>query len=271
MRKPKKENPSSEETSFDDIFKSLNNRLNDPNHPLSVLKSIIANTVDPDDIADESAITPKHITDRVLEICKEIDPNSKSPLFYSVPPAPPVPSTRKGAMQLMKADDPFDPMKQVQKKIARDGGSSQFGWLIWQHKYFWDFQPHMQWVDSNEEQHDVTPQIDDQDGKEQVLFLADTMRVWSKDFPEQNKLFHLRPINMKKKKFNKKEQRLLDLLKIYNQLNCIRARPGYTWNNVTIDERDNQDRLSRQAVKILKQLDGKSRKGVRTGRIGKTG
>ncbi|WP_019529481.1 hypothetical protein [Dasania marina] len=61
------------------------------------------------------------------------------------------------------------------KKQELDGGSVQFGWVIWQDKAarFTEAEFHAVWVDENGQFHDITPRIDKE---KRIMFVPDNTR-----------------------------------------------------------------------------------------------
>ena len=62
------------------------------------------------------------------------------------------------------------------KKQQLDGGSIQFGWVIWQDKLakFTEAEFHAVWVDENKEFHDITPR---KDCEKRIMFIPDYVRA----------------------------------------------------------------------------------------------
>jgi hypothetical protein len=105
--------------------------------------------------------TPAEITDEILEVCSEIDPNSK-PVFVSVVPAA---GARHGYC-----------MTDVPLFAEKNGGSVQFGWIIWQClKVVLEAEFHACWIDEDNRLLDVVPKPDNETI---ILFLPDSRRVY---------------------------------------------------------------------------------------------
>ncbi len=101
--------------------------------------------------------TPKKITDTILAVCKQVQPASE-PIYLPVRPA---------------AGEPLAAcVHVVERKIARDRGKAQLGWIIWEFPFTWlDFEFHSVWVSPSGEVVDVSRKPD---GEKRILFLPDS-------------------------------------------------------------------------------------------------
>jgi hypothetical protein len=105
--------------------------------------------------------TPKHISERVLKLCKAVVPDQQ-PVFVQAKPE---------AYSL-----PEECHENVAKKISRDGGTVQYGWAIWEvppWQIFAEF--HAIWRSPQGLLLDLSPPLH---GGSIVLFLPDPKRVF---------------------------------------------------------------------------------------------
>src|SRR6185312_15975300 len=110
------------------------------------------------------AITPKTIDDKVLELCRKIDP-SQLPVFIDV----------LGDPQL-KQNNCFE---NVGFKVQKDGGKIQYGWTIWEHSGgMIEGEFHAVWDNPQGQLLDITPKVD---REEKILFLPDSVRVYKNE------------------------------------------------------------------------------------------
>lgn len=104
--------------------------------------------------------TPRKITERILEFCREkIDPTTK-PIF----------------LKLVQAENCnfSDCFGNVENYIENNGGGVQYGWIIWETpNLFVEGEFHAVWVNNKGEYVDITPKID---GEKEILFLPDSRR-----------------------------------------------------------------------------------------------
>jgi len=112
--------------------------------------------------------TPKAITERVLELCRRIDP-TQSPRFLQI--------------QNAVGNEVNECFINVRQKIAREGGTTQHGWIIWEDPdRLIEGVFHAVWVNPAGELIDITPQMD---GEKQILFLPDSKRIYE-NCPKDN-------------------------------------------------------------------------------------
>jgi hypothetical protein len=122
---------------------------------------------------DNPTTTPIHITTKILEFCRSLDPN-QTPVYVPVLPALGV-----------RVDHCF---YDIQKKIRIDGGHVQYGWTIWEKpEILIEAEFHAVWVSPENRLIDVTPKTD---REQQILFLPDANRVWQGE-PVDNVRFPL--------------------------------------------------------------------------------
>jgi hypothetical protein len=105
--------------------------------------------------------TPSSITPEIVAACRTTCPQS-TPSFIPI--------------QSMEAAKPDECHRNVARVIEQRGGSSRFGWSIWQSGELWlEFMFHSIWRDPEGVEHDITP---DPDGERQRLFLPDPIRIF---------------------------------------------------------------------------------------------
>lgn len=105
--------------------------------------------------------TPSSITPEILAACRTTCPQS-TPSFIPIQP--------------MESAKPDDCHCNVARVIEQRGGSSRFGWSIWQYgSLLLEFIFHSIWRDPEGVEHDITPDPDDE---RQRLFLPDPIRIF---------------------------------------------------------------------------------------------
>jgi len=105
--------------------------------------------------------TPKRITPEISAFCEEIAPG-EHPVYVFVQP--------EGDCSIR------DCFWNVRRKIERDGGNTQHGWIIWE----WpsvslEAEFHAVWRSPEGAYTDITPK---EDGEKRILFLAHHVRVY---------------------------------------------------------------------------------------------
>lgn len=113
---------------------------------------------------------PGSITSSILEFCRSIAPNEPA-FIISVP-------LRRSATSFC--------FENVDRKIARNGGSKVFGWAIWHipDRYF-EAEHHAVWRNKNGGLIDVSPQMGQ---RRRMLFLPDPSAVYDPKCPRPNVL-----------------------------------------------------------------------------------
>jgi SEC-C motif len=105
--------------------------------------------------------TPARVTEKILRLCRKISPNQQ-PIFVPVKP------WRRACASLC--------FYNTRDKVAQDGGSVQYGWIIWETPgVLIEAEFHAIWISPQTEYIDITPK---EDGERKILFLPDTSRVW---------------------------------------------------------------------------------------------
>ena len=105
--------------------------------------------------------TPSQVTDVIVQFCQTID-KSQPPQYVEVKPE----------AFAVKEDCYIN----VQKKVERDGGKQQFGWIIWETPLVMlEAEFHSVWVSLCGDLFDVTPKPD---MEESILFLPDFTRTY---------------------------------------------------------------------------------------------
>ena len=103
--------------------------------------------------------TPIEITNEISAFCKEID-STTSPIFLEYFP-----------VERYICGDCYG---NVDKHIEKNGGRTQYGWIIWEDpKTFLEAEFHVVWANDKEEYFDVTPK---KDGEKRILFLPDSQK-----------------------------------------------------------------------------------------------
>lgn len=104
--------------------------------------------------------TPKEITERILKFCKEKIDQTTKPIFLKLVQ---VENCRFG-----------DCFGNVENYIKNNGGSVQYGWIIWEiPNLFVEAEFHAVWVNNEGEYIDITPKVD---GEKEILFLPDSKK-----------------------------------------------------------------------------------------------
>lgn len=104
--------------------------------------------------------TPQEITKKILKFCKEKIDSATKPVFLKLAPV--------GNCRLL------DCFGNVENWIKDNGGSIQYGWIIWDNpNIFIEAEFHAVWVNDKGEYIDITPKID---GEEKILFIPDNNR-----------------------------------------------------------------------------------------------
>ena len=103
--------------------------------------------------------TPISINEKILELCKEIDPTTV-PIFIDVIPA---------------KDSLFNECYgNVAECVKKDGGKIEYGWIIWEiPEIYIEAEFHAVWSNHDGEYIDITPK---EDGEKKILFLKDNER-----------------------------------------------------------------------------------------------
>jgi hypothetical protein len=112
--------------------------------------------------------TPKAITDDVLKFCQTI--GQSAPFVLDVP---------SGPFAMGAGTCHYN----VARRIEKEGGSAQYGWVIWERPNVMleaDF--HCVWIDPSGAMRDVTEQPD---GEKQIVFMPDNSRAF--DFTGRTK------------------------------------------------------------------------------------
>jgi hypothetical protein len=110
------------------------------------------------------ATTPKTIDDKVIELCRKIDP-TKSPVYIDV-----LNDSR------LKKDNCFE---NVDVKVRQEGGRVQYGWTIWEHpNVMIEGEFHAVWVNPKGQMIDITPKTD---AEAKILFLPDSTRIYKNE------------------------------------------------------------------------------------------
>jgi len=104
--------------------------------------------------------TPERITERILKFCREKIDQTTKPIFLKLVQ---VENCRFG-----------DCFGNVERYIKNNGGSIQYGWIIWEvPNLFVEAEFHAVWVNREGEYIDITPKID---GEKEILFVPDSKR-----------------------------------------------------------------------------------------------
>ena len=108
--------------------------------------------------------TPNDISNSVKQLCKKL-PDEQAPVFLDLEPE----------FDAIVADCFFN----VERKIARDGGSVQYGWCIWsEESILIEGEFHAVWKSPKGELVDITPKID---GELKILFVPDNKTSYAKE------------------------------------------------------------------------------------------
>ena len=118
-----------------------------------------------------SSTTPKVISYNIKAFCKEID-SAGNPVYVIVKPD-----------STAAINSCFE---SVAAYIKQNGGSTQYGWIIWEEskQSFLEAEFHAVWVSSSGEMVDITPKVD---GESIILFLPDTKRVYKRKLIENRR------------------------------------------------------------------------------------
>src|SRR4030042_5246672 len=108
-----------------------------------------------------NATTPEKITTEIIRFCSVID-SSTNPVFVPVEP---------------RHDVRFNYcLTDVLLFVQKNGGTTQFGWLIWENpQVFLEAEFHACWVNPEKKIIDITPK---RDNEKRVLFLPHSKRVY---------------------------------------------------------------------------------------------
>lgn len=167
-------------------------------------------------------ITPPKITDKVLALCRRLDP-SREPVYVPVRPF------GSGIQQ--------NCFFNVEYQVKKSGGRNQLGWIIWEMpNVLLEAEFHAVWEDSEGQLIDITPQPD---GEETVLFLPDTTRTYNRE-PVDNVRVPLRN-NEIVDEFIRLHERYAEIINTYM---VDKVRPGGFLSS-----------LPPQAVRELQSLD----------------
>ena len=120
--------------------------------------------LDDQKMKDTIITTPRKITDRVRQLCNQIDRTQK-PRYVAVRPE-----------EYARETDCFF---NVDEKIQREGGRRQLGWTIWEMKnVFLEAEFHAVWQSESGQLVDITPK---KDGERRILFQPDSIRTYNRE------------------------------------------------------------------------------------------
>ncbi|PJE81717.1 hypothetical protein COU58_01030 [Candidatus Pacearchaeota archaeon CG10_big_fil_rev_8_21_14_0_10_32_42] len=106
--------------------------------------------------------TPNRISKEILEFCGEMDPTTK-PIFLKL-----------FRIEGYVCEEGYG---NVEKRIEKNGGSIQYGWIIWEDpKIFLEAEFHAVWINNEGEYIDITPKIDEE---KRILFLPDSKKKFT--------------------------------------------------------------------------------------------
>lgn len=115
--------------------------------------------------------TPKKINQNILKLIEKI-PAPGEPIF----------------LDLVKFPNAItgDCFGNVDKKIKKDNGTTQHGWIIWEaENYMVEAEFHAVWQDPDGGLHDITPKAD---GETTILFVPDNETIYTKHYVDNIRL-----------------------------------------------------------------------------------